>query len=38
MRMITIYFFLPAGHITHIREVAGLDHVGVGADFDGIDK
>ncbi|XP_045116827.1 dipeptidase 1-like [Portunus trituberculatus] len=25
-------------HITHIREVAGLDHVGVGADFDGIDK
>ncbi|KAG0716296.1 Dipeptidase 1 [Chionoecetes opilio] len=25
-------------HISHIREVAGLDHVGVGADFDGIDK
>ncbi|XP_063882130.1 dipeptidase 1-like isoform X1 [Scylla paramamosain] len=25
-------------HITHIREVAGLDHVGVGADFDGINK
>ncbi|KAK8740695.1 hypothetical protein OTU49_002658 [Cherax quadricarinatus] len=25
-------------HINHIREVAGLDHVGVGADFDGINK
>ncbi|XP_042218397.1 dipeptidase 1-like [Homarus americanus] len=25
-------------HINHIREVAGLDHVGVGGDFDGINK
>ncbi|XP_042237939.1 dipeptidase 1-like [Homarus americanus] len=25
-------------HINHIRDVAGLDHVGVGADFDGINK
>ena len=22
-------------HIDHVREVAGLDHVGIGADFDG---
>ncbi|XP_037779288.1 dipeptidase 2-like [Penaeus monodon] len=25
-------------HINHIRDVAGLDHVGLGADFDGINK
>lgn len=25
-----------ADHIEHIRDVAGIDHVGIGADFDGI--
>lgn len=25
-----------ADHIDHIREVAGIDHIGLGADFDGI--
>lgn len=25
-----------ADHIDHIRDVAGIDHIGVGADFDGI--
>jgi membrane dipeptidase len=25
-----------ADHIDHIREVAGIDHIGVGSDFDGI--
>ena len=25
-----------ADHIDHIREVAGIDHVGYGSDFDGI--
>lgn len=25
-----------AGHIEHIRRVAGIDHVGIGSDFDGI--
>ncbi len=25
-----------ADHIDHIREVAGIDHVGIGSDFDGI--
>jgi membrane dipeptidase len=24
-------------HIEHIRRVAGVDHVGIGSDFDGID-
>jgi membrane dipeptidase len=24
-----------ADHVEHIREVAGIDHVGIGADFDG---
>lgn len=26
-----------ANHIEHIRDVAGIDHVGLGSDFDGID-
>jgi membrane dipeptidase len=26
-----------ADHIDHIRQVAGVDHVGIGSDFDGID-
>ena len=25
-----------ADHIDHIREMAGIDHIGIGADFDGI--
>src|SRR5690606_34550268 len=25
-----------ADHIDHIREVAGIDHIGIGGDFDGI--
>ena len=25
-----------ADHIDHVRDVAGIDHVGIGADFDGI--
>ncbi|HEX8626426.1 MAG TPA: dipeptidase [Allosphingosinicella sp.] len=25
-----------AGHIEHIRKIAGIDHVGIGSDFDGI--
>jgi membrane dipeptidase len=27
-----------ANHIDHIRKVAGIDHVGLGGDFDGIDS
>ncbi|MDX6395727.1 MAG: rane dipeptidase [Streptosporangiaceae bacterium] len=26
-----------ASHVEHVREVAGLDHVGIGSDFDGTD-
>lgn len=26
-----------ANHIDHVREVAGVDHVGIGGDFDGVD-
>lgn len=26
-----------ADHVEHIRDVAGIDHVGLGSDFDGID-
>ena len=27
-----------ADHVDHIRQVAGVDHVGIGSDFDGIDQ
>jgi membrane dipeptidase len=27
-----------ADHIEHVRKVAGVDHVGIGGDFDGIDE
>ena len=26
-----------ANHIEHVRDIAGIDHVGFGSDFDGID-
>jgi membrane dipeptidase len=26
---------LVADHIDHVREVAGIDHIGIGSDFDG---
>jgi membrane dipeptidase len=28
---------MVADHIDHIRKVAGIDHIGLGSDFDGID-
>jgi len=28
---------LVADHVDHVRQVAGVDHVGIGSDFDGID-
>jgi membrane dipeptidase len=27
-----------ASHIEHVRDVAGIDHVGIGSDFDGTDQ
>jgi membrane dipeptidase len=27
-----------ADHIEHVREVAGIEHVGIGSDFDGISR
>lgn len=38
IKIIMTLIFSFSGHINHIRDVAGLDNVGVGADFDGIDK
>ena len=26
-----------ADHVDHVREVAGVDHVGIGSDYDGVD-
>ena len=28
---------LDIDHIDHLKEVAGIDHVGIGSDYDGID-
>ncbi len=28
---------LVADHVDHIKQIAGVDHVGIGSDFDGID-
>lgn len=25
-------------HINHVRTIAGVDHVGIGADFDGVNR
>jgi membrane dipeptidase len=30
--------FQVADHIDHVRQVAGVDHVGIGSDFDGIER
>src|SRR5207253_5550522 len=27
-----------ADHIDHIRKIAGIDHIGIGSDFDGISQ
>ena len=29
---------IMADHIEHIAKVAGVDHVGIGSDFDGVDN
>ena len=29
---------MVADHIDHIRKVAGIDHIGIGGDFDGIES
>jgi membrane dipeptidase len=28
---------LVADHVQHVRDLAGIDHVGIGSDYDGID-
>ena len=32
------YVFLTSDHIEHIKLVTGVDHVGIGSDFDGVGK
>jgi membrane dipeptidase len=29
---------MVADHIEHVRDVAGIDHVGLGGDFDGVES
>ena len=35
-KLIFLLYFFP-DHVDHIRNVAGIDHVGIGSDFDGIE-
>ena len=35
-RLFYLQSFLFADHVDYIRRVAGVDHIGVGSDFDGI--
>ena len=30
--------FKLSDHINHIREIVGVDHIGIGADFNGVTK
>ena len=30
-------FIFSPDHVDHIRNMAGIDHVGIGSDFDGIE-
>jgi microsomal dipeptidase-like Zn-dependent dipeptidase len=30
--------FIHSAHINHIRDIAGIESVGLGADYDGIDS
>ena len=32
------FLFFSTEHINHIRKVAGVDHIGIGADFNGVSK
>ena len=32
----TLQSFLISAHLNYIRKVAGIDHVGIGASYDGI--
>lgn len=31
-------FCLVSDHIDHIKKVAGIDHVGLGSDYDGVTR
>ena len=35
---IKYYVFLTSDHIEHIKLVTGVDHIGIGSDFDGVGK
>ena len=30
--------FKSADHVNHIRRIAGIDHVGIGGDYDGVES
>jgi len=32
------WWYIPTAHINHIRKVAGVNHVGIGSDFDGVNR
>lgn len=34
--LLNIFAFIISAHINHIKDVAGIDHVGIGAGYDGV--
>lgn len=38
LQLLLSFFFLFLDHIDHIRRVAGVDHVGIGGDYNGIEQ
>ena len=32
------FYFISLDHIDHIKNVSGIDHVGLGSDYDGVPR
>ena len=37
LKTLTVSYIFPE-HINHIRQVAGVDHIGLGGDYNGVSK
>ena len=38
MYITAIMVFMTSDHIEHLKLIAGVDHVGIGSDYDGVGK
>lgn len=36
LMILILCLFIITAHINHIKDVAGIDHVGIGAGYDGV--